>query len=226
MEDKRHAAPYPRLLGVLLFAIAMAPGLEAGEASGGTPALRSNKRAAESSSLKAGSPHKRPNVASLPPVANGGASQSVGGGAGNASAPDQGAFYDQVGGSSFDDRMHGRNRYFGRRPDFATLAAKFADFAALTITVAPPPYAVCGVLYGASGMAGHGRAAAGRVRGEAAAHDWVRSGHIHLVSRGQCIHRVVHLYYYLPYIPYTVLHTVPLLLTDVCWVCADTGFQG
>jgi hypothetical protein len=28
--------------------------------------------------------------------------------------------------------MHQRNRYFGRRPDFAALAAQFPDFAALT----------------------------------------------------------------------------------------------
>ena len=45
------------------------------------------------------------------------------------------AFNDQPGGSSFDERMHPRNRYAGRRPDFAALAAQFPDFAALTTEV-------------------------------------------------------------------------------------------
>jgi 23S rRNA A1618 N6-methylase RlmF len=35
---------------------------------------------------------------------------------------------------SFDDRMHPRNRYFLRKPDFKALAGRFADFAAATTT--------------------------------------------------------------------------------------------
>jgi hypothetical protein len=44
-------------------------------------------------------------------------------------------FNDKTEGSSFDQRMHPRNRYFGRRPNFAALAAQFEDFAAVTTTV-------------------------------------------------------------------------------------------
>jgi len=53
-----------------------------------------------------------------------------------ASAPTAapGPFNDKPTGGSFDSRMHPRNRYFRRKPDFAALAAQFADFAAIVVT--------------------------------------------------------------------------------------------
>ena len=50
----------------------------------------------------------------------------------------KGTFNNNAAGISFDERMHPRNRYYGRRPNFASLAAQFADFAAFTSTVRVP----------------------------------------------------------------------------------------
>ena len=104
------------------------------------PLRPSHKRAAEPTTDAVEALQKRPNVGDHPPAAVVGAADAgVGAGVGGAAceaeggqARGRGAFNDKHGGSPFDERMHPRNRYFGRRPDFAALAAQFPDFAALT----------------------------------------------------------------------------------------------
>jgi hypothetical protein len=104
------------------------------------PLRQSNKRAAEPPTDAVEALQKRPHVGDHPPAAVVGAADAGAGAgvvgaacdAGGGHARGRGAFNDKHGGSPFDERMHQRNRYFGRRPDFAALAAQFPDFAALT----------------------------------------------------------------------------------------------
>ena len=124
-----------RLLGVFLLAAggARMPDADACAAGAGAPGPAplvpprpSHKRAAEPAALasEAAPPCKRAHVGGSDPPA-----------AGGAGARSANAFNDQPAGSTFDERMHPRNRYAGRRPDFAALAAQFPDFAALTTEV-------------------------------------------------------------------------------------------
>lgn len=105
------------------------------------PPLRpSHKRGAEPPTDEEDALKKRPHMGDHPPAtvadaADAGAGTGLGGAACEARGGNlrgRGAFNDKHGGSTFDERMHPRNRYFGRRPDFAALAAHFPDFAALT----------------------------------------------------------------------------------------------
>jgi 23S rRNA A1618 N6-methylase RlmF len=122
------------------------------KAAADSSSLPSHKRGATEAMLEPESAefplllHKRPNVAgpsctthddAVPwPASPGEEQQPLPGkkGSGAAQHRAKGAFNSRAGGSSFDERMHPRNRYFRHRPDFAALAAQFGDFAALTTT--------------------------------------------------------------------------------------------
>ena len=130
-EDGRQHCRVGALINLALFFHLMASALGFGpdDASARQPVLKRSAATlcASGEDADALRPHKRPHVAG--PYTEGANDE---GDEGPEHESVNGAFSESLG--SFNDRMHPRNRYSGRRPDFAALAARFADFAALSST--------------------------------------------------------------------------------------------
>jgi 23S rRNA A1618 N6-methylase RlmF len=124
------------LFSGLLLATVMAHGMEAGRADVAAQLRSSHKRTAAEALPTAAALqqqqkrlHTSDQMQDAERVAVHGSVDAVG------AAPTRAnrVFNSQMG-TSFDDRMHRRNRYYGRRPDFSALSRRFSDFAALTTT--------------------------------------------------------------------------------------------
>lgn len=142
--------------GVLLFllsslcwakgVISMSAVLESSSSPSGSHPLRPSLKRPAPDTLSATAsvdvpspPHKRPHISDTSSTARDDtlpiATDPEKGIESGAHPRSKACFNDKTEGRSFDQRMHPRNRYFGRRPNFAALAAQFEDFAALTTTV-------------------------------------------------------------------------------------------